>query len=98
MGWGEGSGQTVGIERTFLLVSAATRRSEASHTLRPPPRGGSDVGERRVGGTEGWGRGTWAWGPSGLLLPITLVHGDFVGPTRKQTGGLPSFCLASRHD
>ena len=59
MGWGEGSGQTVGIERTFLLVSAATRRSEASHTLRPPPRGGSDVGERRVGGTEGWGRGTW---------------------------------------
>lgn len=61
MGWGEGSGQTVGIERTFLLVSAATRRSEASHTETPPPRGGSDVGEWRVGGTEGRGRGTWEW-------------------------------------
>ena len=50
MGWGEGSGQTVGIERTFLLVSAATRRSEASHTLSPPTK-------RRLGcgGAAGWG-------------------------------------------
>ena len=68
MGWGEGSGQTVGIERTFLLVSAATRRSEASHTLRPPRQE-----EARMWGSGGLGAqrdGAGAPGSGGILLPM----------------------------